>query len=139
MTQEDKTGHLIPMPRRPDIKFHRDGRIEITARLAQQLELSPGDSINISAEPDGELYIFVQARAAQTFGRRHAVCYPTNRRSKNYRANSVSLCRKVLDLARTENREAAFFTGYPIGIDRDQVIPIIYKNPIINNNNNQKR
>ena len=81
--------------RRPDITFHCDGRIDITARVAKALSLHPGDVIDI-AHDDSEYYLYVKHRNA--VGRHEAQCAATykGRTCNNLRAHSRRLCQAVL-------------------------------------------
>lgn len=81
--------------RRPDITFHSDGRIDITARVAKALSLHPGDVIDI-AHDAGEYYLYVKHR--NTIGRHEAQCRATYRGKtcNNLRAHSKRLCLAVL-------------------------------------------
>ena len=81
--------------RRPDITFHSDGRIDITARVAKALSLHPGDVIDI-AHDSSEYYLYVKHRNA--IGRHEAQCHPTNKGKicNNLRAHSRRLCLAVL-------------------------------------------
>ena len=81
--------------RRPDITFHSDGRIDITARVAKALSLRPGDVIDI-AHDTGEYYLYVKHRNA--VGRHEAQCHATYRGKtcNNLRAHSKQLCLAVL-------------------------------------------
>lgn len=119
---------LIENTRRPDISFCRSGRIMITARVADILDIHPGDSINISAG-NGE-YLLHAVRHLNSLGRHVAQCYPTNRRSRNFCANSVRLCRAILSAAGVNSARAAFITGEPIKHDSITYLPIITKHPL---------
>lgn len=81
--------------RRPDITFHSDGRIDITARVAKALSLHPGDVIDI-AHDGSEYYLYVKHRNA--VGRHEAQCAATykGRTCNNLRAHSRRLCQAVL-------------------------------------------
>lgn len=81
--------------RRPDITFHSDGRIDITARVAKALSLHPGDVIDI-AHDSSEYYLYVKHH--NTVGRHEAQCYATNHGKicNNLRAHSKRLCQAVL-------------------------------------------
>ena len=121
--------NLVSSTRRPDITFYRSGLIRLTARVTRTLQIRPGDSINIAAD-NGELLIFA-IHNNNPLIRRPATCYPTNH-GNNMCANSINLCRSLLDnLGITSNR-AAFYVGYPIDIENTIYLPIITRNPIIN-------
>lgn len=81
--------------RRPDITFHSNGRIDITARVAKALALHPGDVIDI-AHDGTEYYLYAKHRNA--IGRHEAQCASTykGRTCNNLRAHSRHLCQAVL-------------------------------------------
>jgi hypothetical protein len=88
---------LIPNTRRPDISFHPDGRIDITARIAKLLQLEDGDVIDVAKSFD-EYLLYVQLRADKCEGRHEATVHPTNkgkRSSNNFRAHSRRLCQSM--------------------------------------------
>lgn len=121
--------NIIKTSRRPDIRFCRNGRILISARISRLLKLSKGDCINI-AKDGGEVLLFVQCRATEIAGRHEAACHPTKRNSHNFCANSVSLASAVLDDAAPGKNRAAFFIGYPMELEGTVYFPIITRNPI---------
>lgn len=86
---------LIEHSRRADITLFRSGRIDIAARVARMLSLADGDVVDV-AEHYSELYIYVfRRRSDGIVGRYEATCRPTKRASRNFRAYSVRLCRKL--------------------------------------------
>lgn len=119
---------LLQRTRRPDISFSRNGRISITARVVRLLALQPGDSVNV-AFVAGECFLMA-ARHRGSAARHVARCYPTKRGSRNFRANSVTLCRAFLDACAVRARRAAFFVGEPVPNGGEVFLPIIYKMPI---------
>lgn len=119
---------LIKNTRKPDIKFYRDGRIFITARVSRILGLSPGDAINI-ALLDGEYLLFA---LSETIGRHHARCHPTKKGSHNFCANSTRLARALLDSCGIADQKASFMIGVPIILDEKTYCPIITRKPISN-------
>jgi len=91
--------------RRPDISFFRNGRIDITARLAKEINLQPGDVIDIAVEGD-EYLLHVRHKAQEVIGRHEAQCFPTNKwpkRTHNLRAHSKRLAEAVLDICGSDN------------------------------------
>lgn len=118
---------IIGQARRSDVAFHRNGRIDITSRVAIMLSLAKGDVIDI-AEHQGEYYLYVMTRGGMAMGGYEGTCYPTKRRSRNFRAYSVRLCRAILQ----GNADARYPVGAPVSIHSFGVcIPIITLNPII--------
>lgn len=88
--------------RRPDVSFYRDGRIDITARVARLLGIRPGDVIDIAHE-GGEFYMFVSHKADDAQGRHEGQCYPTKHRSHNFRTHSKRLCQAIMALSNATN------------------------------------
>lgn len=92
---------ILENSRKPDLTFHRDGRIDITARISNMLDLKSGDVIDILF--DGEdWFMYVKYRAGEVVGRHEAQCHPTNRgkkRCRNFRTNSKRICNAVLEMS----------------------------------------
>lgn len=120
---------LLEHTRRPDISFSRNGIIRITARLAHILSINPGDTINISLS-NNECLLHA-AHIQNPIGRHKACCYPTKKGSVNYCANSVHLCRALLDFAKVSAAKAAFMTGQPFTCDNTIYVPIITLKPLL--------
>lgn len=144
---------LLNHTRRPDIAFNRNGIIRITARVARALSLQPGDTINITLfnngiqcrHMQGETcscpaerrrncnlveYLLSATRHTDNIGRYEAQCYPTKKGSNDYRANSVRLCRTLLDSAGITDPKAAFMVGEIFQRDSITYIPIITRRPL---------
>jgi len=115
--------------RKPDITFHANGRIDITARAAKALSLHSGDVIDI-AHDGSEYYLYVKHHNA--IGRHEAQCWPTNKGKtcNNLRAHSKRLCMAVLNVNGNSN-EARLPVGEPIAHeDLGTTLPIIIKRNI---------
>ena len=55
--------HLLENTRRHDITFNASGRIEISSRVTRELDLKPGDVIDIAVdERTREVYLYVKHR-----------------------------------------------------------------------------
>ncbi len=123
---------LLEHTRRPDITFNRNGRILITARVAQLLDLRPGDCINIGVE-NGECLLYA-SRLDNPLGRHVAQCYPTKRNSRHFCVSSVELSRGFLDFANVQKDKASFMIGERICKSSNGhvgvFLPIIYKMPL---------
>lgn len=119
---------LLEHTRRPDITFNRNGSISITARLARMLSLRTGDSINI-VNHNGEFLLFSIHHDRQ-IGRFVAQCYPTKKRSFNFRASSVQLCRAILSAANISDNRASFMAGEPLVRNEIVYVPIITRLPL---------
>ena len=93
---------LLGNSRRPDISFHKNGRIDITARVAKKLNLQTGDVIDVAF--DGvEYYLYIQHKSNELIGKHESQCFPTKRGSNNFRAYSARLCRNIIDLSDAED------------------------------------
>lgn len=120
---------LLQRTRRPDITFCRNGRISITARVVHTLAIRPGDSVNVAFHL-GECYLLV---SHNTVGRHVAQCYPSKNGSHNFCANSVTLCRLMLDKCQVQGSRASFMVGKPETEDGETRLPIIYRHPLTDN------
>lgn len=115
--------------RKPDITFHSDGRIEITARVTKALSLHPGDVIDI-AHDGSEYYLYVKHHNA--VGRHEAQCHATykGKTCNSLRAHSKRLCQAVLDVNGNSN-EARLPVGEPTDHSTlGTTLPIIIKRNI---------
>lgn len=122
------TGQLLKTIRRPDVTFCRNGRINITARVARSLQLTDGDAINIFS--DGiEFLLFVQTKASSRIGRDYAVIHPSNKGSNHFVCNCIKLSTALLNAIGSKDEQVSFFTGEPIEIHGKTYIPIITSNP----------
>lgn len=93
---------IIGNSRKPDITFYANGRIDITARLAKQLNLHNGDCIDVG-EANSNHYVYVRHRFnPDTNFSFEATVRSTKPRSRNFRAYSVKLCRRMLQLCQAE-------------------------------------
>jgi hypothetical protein len=77
--------------RRPDITIYRSGRIDISAHVADKLDIHQEDVIDIAADDDGEIYLYVSHRAP-LYGRFRGRCVRTNRCGRHMRAHSEPIC-----------------------------------------------
>jgi hypothetical protein len=119
---------LLEHTRRPDVSFSRNGTIRVTARVARVLSLCPGDALNI-AITNGE-FLLHAVHISNSFSRHEAQCYPSKRGSGNYCANSVRLCRALLDAVGVNSNKVSFMVGQ--AVDRGGIIyvPIITLHPL---------
>lgn len=121
--------NLLEHTRRPDITFCRNGRILITARVARILSLRPGDTINIARDNNGEFLLFA-THYENAIGHHVAQCYPTKKGSRNFCANSVSLCRSIFQASNVSGQRAAFMAGEPVVRNYSTYVPIITRRPL---------
>lgn len=119
---------IIGCTRRPDITFYADGRIDITARIARQLSLNEGDCIDVG-RACGEYFLYVRRRfdPSVSFGF-EATVRTTKKRSRNFRAYSVRMCRAVLNIY-DEQLKVSPQLGMPIhDNEHGVIIPLIHIN-----------
>lgn len=115
---------IISTTRRPDITFHRSGEIHITSRVARILHLDGESCINVAIEKDE--YLLFAEHYDGMIGNHIARCYPVNVGGRYLRANSVRLCRAMLN-ACGASRRAALMCGEAITINGKIHLPIITK------------
>lgn len=126
---------LLPNTRRPDVTFHPNGRIDITARIAKMLHLQRGDVIDVALS-SGEYLLYVRLRNSQCTGRHEAAAMPTNkgkRENNNFRAYSSRLCKAVCNevFGADYCGTAKFPAGHPIVFGPNGTgVPIITRNPL---------
>lgn len=110
----------------PDITVNRNGRIDISARVAHILQLANGDILDISeGVARGEVCISVRLRKQQALGRHRCRCYTPSRTGRGtFRTWSKEIAAGLLAKVGNPDR-ASFLCGYPFDIDTDTYIPII--------------
>lgn len=87
--------------RRPDITFHRNGRIDITARVSRHLGLKDGDVIDL-LDDGNDWHMYVRSRSEDVRGRHEGQCRATNpakRCCHNFRTYSKKICDLVLGMS----------------------------------------
>lgn len=120
---------LLQHIRRPDIVFYRNGRIDISARVAVALDLNAGDAVSIFRDGH-EFYLYVSHRAADSsVARFEAQCFPSNRRGRHMRASSVRLCTALLDNCLIDG-SAAFAVGPVCVCNGVTCLPVITRLPL---------
>lgn len=120
--------NLLKHTRRPDISFHANGRIRISANVVRTLAINPGDAINIAMR-DGEYFLHV-IPASSGIGRHQGQCYPTKRGGHNFAVSSVRLCRSFFAALGINSRRVAFAVGEAINSYGTTYLPIITRNPL---------
>lgn len=113
---------ILSTTRRPDITFHATGEIYITARVARILQLTGHSCINVALER-GEYLLFAE-HYDRMIGNHTGRCHPVNSGSRYFRANSVRLCRAMLDACGVSGR-AALMCGETILVNGKPHLPII--------------
>lgn len=119
---------VLGSTRKVDLVFHRSGRIDITAHVANILSLSRGDVIDILTD-DTETYLYVRLRSP-LIGRHEGMVYPSNKSGNHFRTSSKTLCRFILDkCGRLDS--ASLFVGQAVCDNLGRtLLPIIIKNCI---------
>lgn len=121
---------LLPQSRRPDVTFRKDGRIDITARIAKMLHLQHGDVIDIALQND-EYLLYVRMRSDDLVGRHEAQCKQTNVRGRNYRCYSKHLADAIIEASAKEEELVKLPAGSPIIFGPNgTAIPLITRNPL---------
>jgi hypothetical protein len=87
---------ILPHSRKPDVSFYSDGRIDITARIAKELNLQQGDVIDVVTS-GWKYLLYVRLRAADTDGRHEAQVYRTKQNSNNFRTYSRTITDVILE------------------------------------------
>jgi hypothetical protein len=120
---------LLNNSRKPDISFNRTGRIDVSARIAHQLNLNAGDVIDIATH-EREYYLHVKYSADSVVGRHEGTCYPTTRHGGSFRASSVRLCKAMIDASgiNPDAQQLRLPCGAPETINDKIYIPIIIHN-----------
>ena len=116
---------IVGNTRRPDISVYRDGRIDITSRIAKILELSDGDVIDNAKEHD-DYYLYVKHHGVNIKGSHNATVHPTKQKSHNFRTYSKNLANAVLKICRSDS--ALLPCGLPRNEDGTVLIPLIILN-----------
>lgn len=120
---------IISTTRRPDITFHASGEIYITARVARILHLDGDSCVNVALDK-GEYLLFAEHYEGM-IGNHTGRCYPVNAGGRYFRANSVRLCRAIINACGIQGaRRAALMCGTPVSIDGRTCLPIITRNTI---------
>lgn len=120
--------HLLENTRRHDITFNASGRIEISSRVTRELDLKPGDVIDIAVdERTREVFLYVKHR--QPTGRHKAQCYRTGKghTCNSLRAHCVEICRQVLDIRGFSATQAKLPVGDPVDIQGVKALPLIVR------------
>lgn len=88
---------LLGNTRKPDVSFFKNGRIDITSRVARALDLADGDVVDV-VRCGSEMYLYVRWRSEDIAGKHTAQCHLTKsgKDCHNFRAFSVKLCRAIL-------------------------------------------
>ena len=127
------TNRILGNTRRPDISFFSSGKIDITSRIVNALGIESGDVIDIMTQ-NGEFYLHISIRAADTCGRHEARCYPSHKGSRHFRAYSRRLSEAIMrdcGIRSDQLKQVSFNAGEIVEINGVKTIPIITRNKII--------
>lgn len=94
---------IIDKHRKHDFIFRDNGIIDVSAHVARLLKMSRGDVVDIVSN-DGELYITVTHKNSADNGRYFGRVYATCHGKGTFRLCSKDMARRVLDMAREENK-----------------------------------
>lgn len=111
--------------RRADLSVCRSGNIDISARIVKELDLRPGDVVDIDIA-GSEFYFYVRVRNA--VGSHNAKCFPTRRNSPkgHMRCHCQRLARGLLDKAGLNGVSTARFPcGSTVIRDGQKLITIL--------------
>lgn len=124
---------LLTQPRKPDVIFHANGRIDICARVAVALGLRQGDVVAVGTM-DGEYILHVRFRAGSKDGRFEGQCYASNGRQRephNFRVNSKRLATAVIKACRREgDSKVRLCAGQLVDTEHGPGICLITRNPL---------
>lgn len=108
MKNKKQKSPVVETTRMGDITFHRNGRIDITAHVAQSLTLKPGDVVNIMEKDTccKEYYIYVARRKEQAMGRHACTCHRVKDKGNYLRVFSKMLATFMLSICHAEDKVA---------------------------------
>lgn len=111
--------------RKPDVSFYKNGRIDICAKVAKQLNLEQGDIISL-AQDGGEIFLFIANKSSDANSARcTGQCFPSRKGSRNFRAQSTRLCKIMLEICNSTSA-ARLPAGDPLSIPNlGTAIPLI--------------
>ena len=117
--------------RKADISFHKNGKIDITARVVHLLSIQDGDVIDVGVE-NSECFLYVRHKGRNCMGRHEAQCSPTKRNSYNFRAYSVRLCRAMMNFAECSDTDKTLHLacGEKIEKGNQNYLTLIFRNKL---------
>ena len=125
---------IIGNTRRPDITFLKNGRIDISARIARLLDIHSGDVIDI-AYSDKEFFLYIRHREPNILGRHEGRCFASKRGGNNLRVHSRRICEAILAECQAQNK-AQLAVGEPADIENIGIaIPIITRHNLYETGN----
>ena len=131
---------LIDNTKRPDVIFHKNGKIDIAANVAKTLNLKAGDVIDIITN-NIEYYIVVKYKANEVVGNHDCKVMRSNKHGNHLRCYSKKLCNKIFSICNFEINSSYLYSdkvrlacGLPTVIStHDRALPLIIKNPLNTN------
>jgi len=119
--------------RKPDVTFHINGRIDITALVAKQLSLSEGDIIDI-AKRKGEFLLYRKHKSGEIMGR-HEGRLCSTKACKSYCNNLRAYSKRLCDVIFEETGIEAEAVRLPAGLAEEteglgMALPMITRNPL---------
>lgn len=115
---------ILPFSRKHDLSFFPSGRIDISAHIARQLLLAPGDVIDIALH-GGEWYLYIKLRAGSYVGRHEGRVWATANGKGTFRTCSQKLARAVIAAAGIATNCLRCPCGEAININNNTYITII--------------
>lgn len=106
MKSKEQSMPIMATTRMGDITFHQNGRIDITAHVAQTLTLEPGDVVNIMEKGTNckEYYLYVARRKGQVVGRHACTCHRVKNRGNYLRVFSKTLATFMLGICHAKEK-----------------------------------
>lgn len=117
---------LLPSTRRPEITFHRSGRIDISSRVVKALGIADGDVLNI-INKDSEFFLYVAVPAHKVNGCHSLMCHPSKKGGRHMRTWSRKICDFILKHC-CNTSVAALPVGEIVNISCFKAIQIITSN-----------
>lgn len=122
--------NILSHNRRPDLTFHKSGRIDISSRVVGLLILHPGDVISIAKERDGFfLYIVARQEEIPAHFSYSGRCFSANKSASSLRTQSCRLCNEILRASRREN-VVKLPVGDVVETSIGRAVPIITQNAL---------
>lgn len=116
---------ILVNTRKPDVVFHRGGRISISARVSKALNLAHGDVIDIM-EGEEETYLYVRLRAP-VVGRHEGRVFRSNKKGYHCVASSITLCRYIISKC-GDREKVRLCCGTPVELPyHGKALPIIIR------------
>ena len=130
---ENQCRPLISIQRKPDVKFHSNGMIDISSNVTKTLGLDNGDVINILCSGFGEYYLYPAMKKSKC--RVPNAKFANSVKSTKGNSNNLRCCCKQLTDAVAEltgSKESWLFVGNPRDLTDLGVkavgVPLIYRN-----------